>query len=303
MPAAPLTTALAALLDRGLTQSPQTVHALESAYGDASAPFLAGLIARREESEAATALDLLLFPGPEAFQAVERALEGRGLSAEQALSVETALERAVRATRALLPGGAQVAIPLEPGDLGAFLRRLRLEHGCPRELADAVLLRFGPGPGQGTGLDLLIILRHRRVELGVQGLFFLLALVDRVEASGQDMADVLEWSLRFLAGLAADDVPQEALGRKRRELASQLRRALDFQEAMEKGSFEILAAQGVRAPHLHAPDLRRELELLDMACLAVTGRPGWLLAPVTDEDLGQAVDAQALFDALNRDAD
>lgn len=299
MPVVALAAALAALLRRGLAQSPQTVHALESAYGDASAPFLAGLIARREESEAATALDLLLFPGPEAFDTVERALEGRGLSPAQATGVEEALERAVRATRALMPGGEEVPIPLEPGDLGAFLRRLRLETGCPPELSAAVLRRFGPEQGRA----LLIILRHRRAQLDVQGLFFLLALVDRVDAAGRDVADVLEWSLRFLAGLPSGDVPQEALGRKRRELASQLRRALDFQEAMEKGSFEILAAQGVRAPHLHAPDLRRELELLDMACLAVTGRPGWLLAPVTDEDLGQAVDAQALFDALNRDAD
>ncbi|MFP5221175.1 MAG: hypothetical protein ACLGSA_02670 [Acidobacteriota bacterium] len=83
----------------------------------------------------------------------------------------------------------------------------------------------------------------------------------------------------------------ELLGAKHLELTTQLRRALDFNRALAKSSFEVMMSQGVRAPLMHPEAVREELALLDCACRVLTGYPAWTLSGLTEVDLG-AVDVE-----------
>lgn len=160
----------------------------------------------------------------------------------------------------------------------------------------------GNGPAQALALDVLIALRHSRLDFSPGRVFFLAALLERAPAeSDQERAELLAltaWAVTFLDLAGAEPALREALRERRQALVNQLRLAEAQEETLERASFEVRLSQGQRQGYVHGPDLRAELALLDRACALALGLRGEELAGVSVRDLGQTGDAEALLRLL-----
>jgi len=285
------------LFEQGLPQDEAVLHYMVSTHGGASPSDFRTVLENRDDPDAASLTDLLLFPDNDALNRLELLLEGSECSPMDALAVADALAK-TSSTRAILPGGGEVPVLIERGNATRFVERLRLEHSPPRELTEAVTAGF---PGE-NGAPLKVALRHCRLEWNVERICFLAALIRNIPTTGEAL-DILAWTLTYLGALPDGASALDSLGIKYAELTTRLRRSLDFHAALSKSSFEVMMAQGVRAPLLHPDAIRRELAMLETVCLAVAGRPAWTLAGMTETDLGEVDDGEAALDILGRFVD
>ncbi|WP_243367835.1 hypothetical protein [Fundidesulfovibrio soli] len=296
---AELLPALAAVLtqlESGLPQDESVLRYAASTHADASPEALAALFALRDDPESSSLAELLLFPGEEVQRRLEPALEAARATPEQARELELALEDAVTRTWAILPGGQRLELPLEAGEAAQFVRRLRPEHTAPPEALAAVERRF---PGE-AGLEFKIMLRHCRLEWTPQRRAYVCAVLGGLEVSARNTADALAWTLRHLADADPQGSFVDGLGAAYAALEVNLKRARDFGRMLRTSSYEVMLSQGVRAPHLHEDGIRREMELVDMVCQAVAGRPAWTLAGLGQMDMGDMDDPEALMEAFTR---
>lgn len=153
--------------------------------------------------------------------------------------------------------------------------------------------RFSPQ----TALDLALACRQADLDWSRPRESFLTALLNRLDPGAPESPDAVRFALRFLGDLAPGTPPLAALPRLRERLVSQLSRAKVQETTLAGSNFETLAMTGLRLPYLHAPDIARELALLDLVLLAVTGRSGAAQAAVS-RDLGRVDDVSDLIAAL-----
>lgn len=288
--------ALLLALREGLPQDDSVLHYMASTHGDASPEAMEAVLADRDSPDAATLAGLLLFPSPALMERLEPLLEAAACTPEEARTAAEAVEEASGRTAALLPDGSRLAIALEPGEARTFVERLRLENTPPSELA-RILQKRSPAP---AGWSLQATLRHSSLAWSPQRVSFLAALLGNMDLSGPKAPEVLAWALAYLGSLPEDAPAAEPLGARQAELTARLRRSLDFHAALAKTSYEIMMAQGARVSLPHPDLIREELALLDAVSRAVTGRPGWALAGMAEQDLGLVEDGESLIEALGR---
>ena len=310
---------VAARLEAGLAQDGAVHDFMESAFGSSGPRALAAILGQGDTADAFTLRALLLAPGPDLLTGLEPALEAARCTPDEALAVAEHLAGTCRETWVILPDEAQpdtvppgearsgslppaavpVAMALEPEDVRAFVRGLRLDRTAPPELGALVDARF---PLE-EALALKVLLRHCRLAWPPGRLGFLATLLNRLESGepageGRDARAVLAWALRFLDSAGPQAPAGPALARRYRDLRAQLARAEQFERMLARSSYEIMMSQGLRSPLLHAGSLREELALLDRVCRAVLGRPAAFLDALTEADLGVYQDAEALLAAL-----
>jgi hypothetical protein len=281
--------AIAARLRAGLSLDADGLDTLARCLGVSDAAQALGMLAADPEScEAAPFVALLFSPGRESMRTLEPALAAAGLDAAGAQALEAELVDALAAERlpVLMPGGGRIEFPASADDVAGYVRRLRPAATPPAELRAILARRLEPDMAAELG----VILRHSRLEWTPERVFFMAALLDRADVERDDLPGLIAWAADFLdtAGLPLD--PREALRLRRQALVAQLRQAEMAERALSGGNFETRMAQGLRLGHVHGPDVRRELALLDRACMLALGLPGAALEAglVSRRDLGQA---------------
>ncbi|EHJ46392.1 hypothetical protein DFW101_0375 [Solidesulfovibrio carbinoliphilus subsp. oakridgensis] len=288
-----LVRAVADILAAGLPQDEAVAHFIRSTHGDLPPDALAALLADPGDPQAASLIELLLFPGEAVALALEPALAAaRPDEAEAALLAEELAGRVTRAV-AVLPDGSRLVVPLSPDDVRRFVGRLAPTRTLPGETAALLAARFGPD----AALSLAVAARQTGPDWTPGAASFFRSLAERLPGGAPNASEILRYVLRFLAGLPAGALPLPALVARRGQLSAQLRRARLQEETLAKSNFETLLLTGARLPYLHAPDIRRELDFADAAILAVTGRP----APDTLGsclDLGTFSDMDGMLAAL-----
>ena len=284
---------IAARLTAGLPQDAAVAHFIASTYGALSAGELATLVADRDDPQAASLVELLLFPGEAVARALEPALAAAALDAAGEKRLGALLEQAAPPAVAVLPDGARITVPLESGDLTRFVARLGSTRTLPREAADVVAQRFGAD----AALETSVAARQGGPEWTPRNASFFGVLAARLPEEHPASVAALRYALRFLAGLASTALPVPALIARHARLAAQLRRARQQEQALAGSNFETLILTGNRLPYLHAPDISREMGLAEACIIAATGRP----APDMDAsclDMGTVEDVDGLFAAL-----
>lgn len=295
-PAEQVARAVVALLEKGVEQGQEALHYLRATHGGDSPEDVAQALAIPDDPDSRSLVALLLFPGQEQLAALEPELRAAACTPEEAALAARMAEAEVEAAFAVLPGGKRIPLPLEPGDVAALLLRLKPDHSPPPQLANTLLERLPAAQANRC----LVLLRHCRLDWSPERVLFLTALAAGLPPDDPDMEDVLAWTLAWLSTLPPRLSPADRLGPARAELAGRLRRSVDFHEALAKSSYEVMMAQGGRASLPHPEQVRREIALLDAACLAATGRPGWALMGLSEIDLGTVEDEEALLKALER---
>jgi hypothetical protein len=292
--------AVAALFRAGLELSSAEAEALRQATGEADpARALAALEAGADSCETAPLLALIYSPGPAAMRALEPALAAADLDADGAERLGREAARLVLAAPAvaLFPEGTAALAP-RADDVRDYVRRLRPAATPPPELRAVLARRFAPGDAAA----LAVTLRHGRLAWTPARLFFLATLLERVDpaaaAGGLDAAALTAWSVGFLDLAGENFDPRAALAERRRALVAQLRQAEFAEQAQERGSFEVRMSQGMRLGHVHGPDVRAGLALLDRACRLVLGLAGEDLDGVAERDLGRAEGPEDLLRLL-----
>lgn len=310
MSAAGMTPAAEVLVRRlsaGLAPDAGTLAVLASALGEADpARALALLAAEPDSSEHAPLVELLFSPDAAAMRELEPVLAGlrtAGASGTAELAEEVAARLAGTRLPVHLPGGARGECPAAADSLRGYVRRLRPEATPPAELRGLLARRCDPA----LAVELTVLLRHSRLTWTPERVFFLATLLDRADSATDDLPGLVAWAAAFLdlSGLPASGLfdPREALVLRRRALEEQLRQAEAAERALEQGSFETRLSQGLRLGHVHGPEVRRELALLDRACRLALGVPGAALETggrpgVSVRDLGEASDLDELLRLL-----
>lgn len=319
-PVEALERALARRLAQGLPLDAQSLECILQALGeDDPARAFALLAADPDSAEHAPLLALAFSPGEDTRRELEPALAGARLdrAAASALAARLAARCLPHAKPPLpvlllpeaLPGNPPLA-PLPPGEalagcVAEFVLRLR-----PWATAPAALLRALAGRTRAQAEGLAALLRHGRLVWTPCREFLMATLLERA-GPRDDLPALAAWLLGFLDLAGEEFEPRQALAARAAELEGLLRRAEAQDEARERACFEVLAAQGLRCGHLHAPSLRAELALCVRAArLTVGGLPGsdgadedgtaWGRASgrVRHLDLGGAEDAEALLRLL-----
>lgn len=288
---------LAGLLTAGLPQDQASLDAVQAALGEDGAPAaLARLAADPDSSEHAALLGLLLSPGADTRRALEPALAQAGLDAAGAeeLAEAVAARLAGVGARALLPDGSQAWLAASPEGLRSFVRRLRPQATAPAELRAILTARCAPV----QAVELASLLRHCRLAWTAERVFFLAALLERADPDRDDLPGLAAWAAGFLDAAGQVQDLRQALAARRQALLAQLRQAGHMEEALARGSYEVLMSQGLRLPHVHGPDVRAELALLERAGLLVLGLSGAALDGVAVLDLGRAEDGEELLRLL-----
>ena len=299
---------LRAILDvfaNGLPQDAPVDAFMESTHGGASLETVRHALSRRDDPDAATLAALLLSPSQDVLAALEPAAQDARCCSRQAHHLAQAAEARVTGALLLFGAGGRLEIELLPGEAADFVRRLRLDKNAPRQVLEVAARRYS----HKDSLALGVLLRHCGLAWTPQREAFVVRLLENLPAadagasSGGHCAalDVLRWALAWLGSLPGQGAPLDALPRTYHELSAQLRRARDYQELLARSSFEILSAQGMRAPHLHPGTLAGELALLDAVCRATTGHPAWTFNARVDTDLGCLEDCESLMEALRAD--
>uniref|UniRef100_I2Q2I5 Uncharacterized protein n=1 Tax=Desulfovibrio sp. U5L TaxID=596152 RepID=I2Q2I5_9BACT len=288
-----LVTAVADILAAGLPQDEAVAHFIRSTHGDLSPAALAALLADPDDPQAASLIELLLFPGEAVALALEPALAAARPDAAGAALLAGELAGRVTRAVAVLPDGSRLTVPLSPQDVRRFVDRLAPTRTLPGETAALLAARFDPDEAR----RLAVAARQTGPDWTPGAASFFRSLAERLSDGAPNASGILRYALRFLAGLPAGALPLPALVARRGQLSAQLRRARLQEEALAKSNFETLLLTGARLPYLHAPDIRRELGFADAAILAVTGRP----APDTLGsclDLGTFSDMDGMLAAL-----
>jgi hypothetical protein len=290
-----LSRAVTALLAAGLVQDAATAHCLASTLGPLPPEVLAARLGTADDLEAAPLRELLLFPGRDTALALEPALTAAELDAAGQATLVAGLSGEVRVIRLLLPQAPPLELAVGPADLGRFVDRLRPSHTPPRAIRQVLAERFPPP----TDLELAVDCRLAALTWSAPRRSFVETLLRRLDPSAADTPPAVRFALGFLAELTPDTPPLAALPRRRAALSAQLRQARRQEDALAASNFETLLLTGARFPHLHGPDIARDLALLDAIALALTGRLGASGGP-EPRDLGTVADAEGLFQALGR---
>lgn len=243
-------------------------------------------LSARDSSELGHLAALLLQPDADLLARLEPDL-ALACAGEPDLARELALlaESGALAVTLRVQGGETLEILPTPEEARELARRLRPQATAPEELRLVLARRFAPAEAARLGA----LLRHCRLEWNGGRVFFLSALLERLDADRDEAGALVSWAAHFLALLEPGEGPRPGLARRRRALEGQLRQAQFAEEALLRGSYEVRMAQGQRLGHVHGPDVEAELALLDRASLLVLGVPGAVLdAPVAVRDLGRA---------------
>lgn len=289
---------IAALLAAGLPQDAAVAHFIASTHGALSPRELETLVTDREDPQAASLIELLLFPGETVARTLEPGLAAAGLDAAGEKRLARALEELAPRAVAVLPDGTRLTIPLAPDDLRRFVSRLAPTRTLPPGIGRIVASRFGAA----AALETAVAARQTGPDWTARNTAFFTALADRLPPEAADTLAALHYGLRFTAGLAPTDLPIPALIARHGRLAAQLRRARQQEQALAASNFETLILGGNRLPYLHAPDIAREMALAEALILAVTGRP----APDTGGsclNLGVVEDVDGLVAVLSAQTD
>lgn len=294
-----LVTAVAAQLEAGLPQDAAVAHFIRSTYGDLPPAKLAALVADADDPQAASLVELLLFPGEDTARLLEPALAAADLDAAGAAALAERLGAAATEAVAVLPDGARLTVPLDAEAVARFVARLGPERSLPAEATAIVAARFG----RDVALALAVTARRSGpARLGPGAASLLRSIASRLPKDVPQAPDILGYVVRFLGELAGGHLPLPALFARHGRLVAQLRRARAQEQAQAKSNFETLAMTGARLPYLHAPDIARELALAEAAIVAATGRPA-PEAGATCLDMGVVADAAELFAALDHPDD
>jgi hypothetical protein len=307
---------IAAALERGVPQDQATLDTVLATLGQADAhAALALLAADPEASEHAPLVALLFSPGPTLLRGLEPALARADVDAQEALAVAERVVQRVAALLgplpallpALLPEGTRAGLRASAEGLRAFVRRLSPQATAPAELRALLARRCGPEPEGGPeggldrglagelAVDLAVLLRHCRLVWTPERVFFIATLLERAELGTDDLPGLLAWATGFLDLGGWPLGLRRALAGRRQALLAQLQQAEFLEQALARGSYETLMAQGLRLAHVHGPEVRAELGHLERAAVLVLGLPGAALDGVNVCDLGLAEDMDALL--------
>lgn len=299
--------AVAGLFRDGLAVSPADAETLcQTAGAPDAALALAELQADADSCEAAPLLAQVYSPGPDAMRALEPALQAAGL--DEAGVRELGRGAAALVLRngacALLPGGIRVPLFPRQDDVLGYVRRLRPEATPPPGLLAVLARRFPVGVAEDLAADLAaglaVILRHSRLEWTPARLFFMTTLLDRL-VPHDDAPALAAWAAGFLDLAGGEFDLRAAMVERRAALVARLRQAEWQEQAQGRGSFEVRMSQGLRLGHVHGPEVRAELALLDRVCRLVLGLPGEHLdaaGGVAERDLGGAETPDELLGLL-----
>ncbi|WP_075356380.1 hypothetical protein [Desulfovibrio sp. DV] len=269
-----LSTVAAAIIDileQGLPQDDAVVHFIASTHGDLPDTALAALVADGDDPQAASLLELLLFPGPAAALALEDVLGQAGLKASDLPALARAVMAGAPRAVARLPGGSRIPLPLSPESVRRLIDRLAPHRNLPAGLRARLETHL---PSEAR--ELAVAARQIGPDWTPAAAAFAQTLFDKLPPGAADTAQaaqLVRFALRFLADLPAGSLPLPALFARRNQLAAQLRRAAQQEEALAKSNYETLILSGNRLPYLHAPDIARELGHADAIIRAITGRP------------------------------
>ncbi|MHC1711523.1 MAG: hypothetical protein AB9872_05145 [Solidesulfovibrio sp.] len=299
MDASPETALLRAILnvfETGLPQDAAVVHFIASTHGDLSATELTALLADRDDSQAASLVELVLFPGESVALTLEPALARARLDAAGVRPLADAVAGVAGRTVAVMPDGNRLPVALTPDDVRRFVARLEPGRNLPEEAARLLTERFGPA----EALALAVTARQTGPDWSPAAASFFTSLLSRLDAKAPPAPDTIRFALRFLRSLPRNALPLPSLGARREQLATQLRRARQQEETLSGSNFETLSMTGMRLPYLHAPDIAKELALIDTVLVAVTGRLPDNTA-TRCRDMGTICDVDALMAAFLHD--
>ncbi|GAB6036774.1 hypothetical protein JCM15519_13330 [Fundidesulfovibrio butyratiphilus] len=284
---------LAAVLEQGLPQERGMLDYAAQTHGVTDLDGLAELVRDRDDACAGPLFCLLLSPGPVTLRQVEPLLAELRLDEAQTREAAERLEHVARSAAFVLPGGRTLWAGLEPGDARTFVAALRPGHNAP----DPVERVLGVSYRDTDALDLRVALRQAGLDWTPERAAFVAAVLEGLVHAPELAGPTLDWALGFLSTVPPQGDVETALAERRRTLATLLGRAAATDALWARNTFETMASQGARPPHLHAPDLRRELALLDRAANA-SGLDAGRGAAVLEEDLGDCQDPDALLRLL-----
>ncbi|MHC1788719.1 hypothetical protein [Solidesulfovibrio sp.] len=299
MQKSPFDALLAALLDileTGLSQDAAVAHFIGSTHGDLTPQALAALVADPDDPQAASLLELLLFPGPDTALALEDAMGQARLDARDAARLAEAL--ADNATRAIavMPDGTRLSLPLTREQAARFVSRLAPHRSLPDDLRRLLETRR---PADARALA--VAARQTGPDWTPAAVSFCRTLLYRLSPEVPDAAEAIRYVLRFLATLPGASLPLPALMARRSQLVAQLRRAARQDEALANSNYETVIMAGNRLPYLHAPDIARELAQADAVILAVTGRPA-IDTGASCQNMGVVADMKHLLRVFDGEA-
>ncbi len=283
------------ILATGLPQDASVAHFIRSTLGELSPGDIEAVLVDRDDPQAASLAELLLFPGEAVAMALEGPLAEARLDADGAAGLAQALAEAAPARAvAVLPDKTRLAVPLEPDDLSRFAVRLAPARTLPAPCRELLATRYGAE----SALRLAVAARQTGPDWTPRCASFFETLLTRLDPATPQAQDILRFALRFLAGLPATALPLPALDARRVQLSLQLRRARQQEDALAKSNYETLIMTGARLPYLHAPDIDRELGHVDAILLALTGRlPDD--TPAGCQDLGLVADLDDVVAIFN----
>jgi hypothetical protein len=293
-----LAQAILDVFEAGLPQDAAVTHFIASTHGDLSPDALAALLADRDDPQAASLVELVLFPGEAVALTLEPALAHARLDAAGARALADTLADVARRAVVVMADGNRLPVPLTPDDVRRFVARLEPGRGLPEEATLLLAERFSPD----AALALSVAARHTGPDWTPAVQSFFTTLLSRLAATVPLAPETVRFALRFLRDLPQGALPLPALTARRGQLAAQLRRAKQQEEALSGSNFETLIMTGMRLPYLHAPDIARELALADAALVAVTGRLPDDTA-MSCWDMGTVTDVDGLLAALGDQAD
>lgn len=289
-PADALIRSLTAVFAAGLPQDDTVAHFIASTLGTVSPRELARLLADRDDPQAASLFELLLFPDRRIALALEPLLLAARLGPDAIDSLIDTLAATVSQGAALLPDGTRLPLPLARGDIERFIRRLAPQRNMPEAAMTTAEKRFG----REAAMDLAVTARQTLPEWTPGATAFFTSLLGRLDPLSPKSLPAARYGLAFLAGLPAEKHPLPALSARWSQLAAQLRRARQQEDALAKSNFETLIMTGARLPYLHAPDIEAEQALAETALVALTGRRPQENAGVC-HDLGTVLDVEGFL--------
>lgn len=254
---------------RGLNLSNDVLHYIDSTFGNPSVAEIEAIFQDDTDCEKDSLLELIFFPDESLQMQLEDILEQADFFHEDEVNIREILFEQVPETMLYFPakrGSLKLVMP--EWLIESFLSRLNICKKTDKRLTEAISAYM---PEKYIQL-FKVRLRNTRFVQTENKVLFLCRFFEKAETYRIDIAQPLNFALKFLDELWDDRDIYQSLKDKREFYFHLLQKSLHFEEELKKNNMETLMLRGVRTPHINKDEILDNITLIDTVSLAVFGK-------------------------------
>jgi len=271
-------------------------HYIDSTFSCSDSESLEKILNDESDTEKEPLIELLLFPDESVQIQLENILESYKFEDKDADKVlECLFQKTYSVGFQDQQGCLNFSFSIPGWAAAQFISRLNIS----RNLNPLIIQAVNTHVKSSLRNPVKVKLRNSRfIDTNDNKVYFLCNFFECIDASDDELLQLLDFILDFLDETREDITIFKALIQRKKSLFKNLGQAVKFEDQFKSSNMEILLLQGVRAPHINPDDTRKKMGFIDKICVSVFGRTEHIEEIHAVEYFDDKPDAQKIITAF-----